>query len=324
MQPLRPKRLQPGDKVVIAAPSGPFIPDRQDELDSGTEALEAMGFTVEHSPLIKSASRHYWRSGTVTEQAAEVNALLADPEVRAIVPFAGGNSTTGYVDRLDFDAVRADPKPLLGFSDITGLHLALHSQTGLVGMHADFAPGFGSFWDGSTPERRKEIGELVRGLLIGEIASATLPAQEQWETWRPGQATGPLIGGLLDRLIRLQLTPLALAPKRFDGAIFFWEDVGRNIGHIWNDLHALRMQGIFDRIGAMVVGIPIHIQGPAEKYGPVTVKDVVLDVVGEFDFPILGGVDFGHTGPNLPMPIGSLASVDATAHQVRLLESPVA
>lgn len=324
MEPLRPQRLHPGDTVAVCAPSGPFMPDRKDELDTGIDALKDMGFDVRVSGLIESASRHYWRSAPPAEQAAELNALLADPEIRAIVPFAGGNSTTGYLDLVDYDAVRADPKPLLGFSDITALHLALHSQTGLIGMHADFAPGLGNFWDElSRPERRIEIRELLRGLLTGEVKEVDLPAETEWETWKPGRASGRLIGGLLDRLIRLQATPFGFAPDRFDGAILFWEDVGRNIGHIWNDLHSLRMQGVFDRVGAMVVGIPTQIEGPPERYGPATVKDVVLDVLSDFDFPVLGGVDFGHTGPNLPMPIGVRAEIDADARKIKLLESPV-
>ncbi|WP_199040115.1 S66 peptidase family protein [Glycomyces salinus] len=323
MQPLRPQRLHPGDTVVIAAPSGPCTPDRRDELDSGIEAVRAMGFEVELSGLVESAARRFWRSGTPAEQAAEVNSLLADPRVRAIVPFAGGNATTGYVDRLDFEAVRADPKPILGFSDMTAIHLALHSRTGLIGMHADFAPGFGKFWASADAERLEQIRELVRDLLTGQIDDVALPAENTWETWKPGKATGRLVGGLLDRFIRLQVGPLAFAPERFDGAILFWEEVGRNIGHVWNDLHVLRSAGILDRISAMVVGIPIHLSGPADRHGPVTVKEVVLDVLDGIEIPVLGGVDFGHTGPNLPMPIGLRASVNADDHELRLLESPV-
>lgn len=321
---LRPQRLHPGDTVAIAAPSGPFLPSRRDELDAAIATIEEMGFTAKTSGLIDSASKHLWNAGTPAEQAAELNELLADPEIRAIVPFAGGNGTTGYLDRIDYDAVRADPKPLLGFSDITALHLALHSQTGLIGLHSDFAGiGFGDTWFHAAPERRSELLELYHGLLTGAITEVELPAETPWENWRPGAATGRLVGGLLDRLVRLQATPYALPPERFDGAIFFWEEVGRPIGHIWNDLHSLRMQGVFDRVAAMVVGIPSRIEGPSERYGPATVESVVLDALADYDFPILAGVDFGHTGPNLPMPIGLRTAVDADSHLVKLLESPV-
>ncbi|SDD58591.1 S66 peptidase family protein [Glycomyces harbinensis] len=325
MELLRPKRLQPGDTIAVSAPSGPAFAHRHEHLDAATAVFEGMGFKVRATDLVNNGGHHFWRSAPPEVQAAELNALLADPEIRAIVPFSGGNGTTAYLDRIDYDAIRRDPKPLLGFSDITALHLAFHSQTGLVGFHCDFAPGLGGlFWEDATAERHAEIAGLVRGLLTGELREVTLPADNAWETWKPGRATGRLVGGLLDRLINVQASPYALAPEAWDGAVFFWEDVGRNIGHVWNQLHVLRMQGVFDRIGAMVVGIPLDIPDYEMPDGSsIGVKDIVLDAVGEYDFPVLAGVDFGHTGPNLPLPIGTLASVDATSHQLRLLESPV-
>jgi len=326
MEPLRPKRLHPGDTIAISAPSGPAFAHRHDHLRAAVAVFEGMGFNVRVTGLVESGGHHFWRSAPPEVQAAELNALLADPEVRAILPFSGGNATSAYLDRIDYDAIRRDPKPLFGFSDITALHLAFHSQTGLVGFHSDFAPGFsGRFWQNATPERHAVIADLVHGLLTGKIDQVALPADNAWETWKPGQASGRLVGGLLDRLINVQASPYALAPQTWDGAVFFWEDVGRNLGHVWNQLHVLRMQGVFDRISAMVVGIPLDISDRDLPDGTmVSVKDVVLDVARDFDFPILAGVDFGHTGPNLPMPIGTSASVDATSHELKLLESPVA
>jgi muramoyltetrapeptide carboxypeptidase len=325
MEPLRPKRLEPGDTVAIAALSGARWPHHRAHLDAAVAALEGLGFDVRVTALVESGAHHFWQAARPEALAGEFNALLNDPGVRAIIPFEGGNATTSYLDRIDYDAVRRDPKPLLGFSDITALHLALHSQTGLVGFHADLAAGLGGrFWD-AGPERHAEILDLVHGLLTGRIGAVSLPADRPWETWRPGRATGRLVGGLLDRLINVQASPFALAPQTWDGALFFWEDVGRNLGHVWNQLHVLRMQGVFDRIGAMIVGIPADITDRDIPDGRlVGVKDVVLDVLADYDFPVLAGVDFGHTGPNLPMPVGALASVDATARELRLLESPVA
>lgn len=325
MEPLRPKRLHPGDTVAIAALSGPRSDLRRDQLDAAVAALSGLGYRVRVTPLVESGGNRFWRAAPPEAQAAELNALLNDPEVRAIIPFAGGNATSGYLDRIDYDAVRRDPKPLLGFSDVTALHLALHSRTGLVGMHADFAPGLGGrFWDAS-PQRHQVVLDLLHGLLSGAVTDVSLPAENTWETWNPGRATGRLVGGLLDRLINVEASPFKLAPATWDRAVFFWEDVGRNLGHVWNQLHVLRMSGVFDRIGAMVVGIPLDVELPvAAPGGKATVRDVVLDVLADYDFPVLAGVDFGHTGPNLPMPIGALASVDATARELRLLESPVA
>ncbi|MEU6860335.1 LD-carboxypeptidase [Glycomyces sp. NPDC046736] len=324
MEPLRPKRLQPGDTVAICAPSGPVLPERRHELDAAVALIEGLGFKTRLSPLVEAGGHHLWNAARPEVQAAELNALLADPQVRAIIPFEGGNGVTGFLDRIDYDAIRRDPKPLLGFSDITGLHLAMHSQTGLVGFHADLVPGLsGEFW-GASAERHNEVRDLLFGLLTGAVAEVALPAEQPWETWREGRASGRLVGGLLGRLMDVQASPYALPPEAWDGAVFFWEDVARSTGHVWNQLHVLRMQGVFDRIAGMVVGIPCAFEGIEPPLGPVSVREVVLDVVGEGDFPILGGVDFGHTGPNLPMPIGALASVDAGARELRLLESPVA
>lgn len=325
MRPLRPRRLREGDLVAIAAPSGPAPPARRAELDAAVHTIERMGFEVKVTDLVEAGSSHFWRAGTPAAQAAELNDLFAAPEVRAIVPFAGGNATTGYLDLLDYEAVLADPKPMLGYSDITALHLALYSRTGLIGMHADFAArGFGDTWPAAGRGRREQLERLYKDLLTGGADQVALPPQSEWETWKPGRATGRLVGGLLDRMVRLQSTPYGIAPDRFEGTVLFWEEVGRKLGHVWNDLHALRLQGILDRIGAMVVGIPSHIESPRTGFGDPTVKDVVLDVMEGIDAPVLANVDFGHTGPNLPMPIGVLASVDADARELRLLESPVA
>lgn len=324
MEPLRPKRLQPGDTIAIAAPSGPAPLERHHELHAAVAVLQDLGFRARVTPLVASADQHFWRAAPPEVQAAELNGLLADPEVRAIIAFNGGNGTTAYLDRIDYDAVRRDPKPLLGYSDITALHLALHSQTGLVGFHADLAHGFSGVHWPQSPERHAAIRDLVFGLLTGKIDDVSLPAENTWETWKPGKATGRLVGGLLDRLINVQASPYAFAPETWDGAVFFWEDVGRNLGHVWNQLHVLRMQGVFDRVSAMVVGIPLDVAIPDEAPGgPVSVREVVLDVLGDIRIPVLAGVDFGHTGPNLPMPIGARAEVDATARTLRLLESPV-
>jgi muramoyltetrapeptide carboxypeptidase len=100
----------------------------------------------------------------------------------------------------------------------------------------------------------------------------------------------------------VQPTSSALAPERFDGAILFWEEVFTSTSVVWNDLHVLRQAGALDRITGMIVGKPFEVE-PTPP-GPDTLRDIVLEVVGERDIPVLGDVDIGHAGPNLPMPLG--------------------
>ena len=117
---------------------------------------------------------------------------------------------------------------------------------------------------------------------------------------------------MLNRLVRVQASSSALAPERFDGAILFWEEAFTSTSVVWNDLHVLRQAGVLDRIAGMVVGRPFEVE-PTPP-GPVALRDLVLEVVGDREIPVLGDVDVGHAGPNLPMmPLGVRAEMDADA-----------
>ena len=118
-----------------------------------------------------------------------------------------------------------------------------------------------------------------------------------------------------------QATPWALAPERFEGAILFLEDYNTPAINVWHDLQVLRHAGAFDRIAGLLIG-PTEGITPMEGY-PQSLRDVVLDVVGERDIPILGNVNIGHAGPNLPLPLGIRAAIDADARTVALLEGAV-
>lgn len=318
---LRPKALRPGDAVAVAALSGGLDDDEAPLFERGVEAIERMGFAVRVSPLVDRDRRWWWAAATPREVAEEFNRLLRDPEVRAIFALTGGRMAFSYLDLIEYDAVRADPKPLLGFSDISALHLALHSRTGLVTVHADLVThGFG-YWHESNETRRKELEDVYLRVLTGDGAPGALSSGRPWECWRSGRTRGPLIGGLLNRLVKVQATPFALDPDRFDGALLFWEEVGTSTAVVWNDLHALRSAGVFDRIAGMVVGTPFEVE-PTDG-GPDTLREVVLDVLGERDIPVLGNVDIGHDPPNLPMPLGIRAELDADAVTLSLLEPAV-
>jgi muramoyltetrapeptide carboxypeptidase LdcA involved in peptidoglycan recycling len=323
---LRPRALKPGDVVAVAALSGGFhTSDASDENEAalfmrGVEAIEGLGFEVQVSPLVAPDRSWWWAAARPEEVAEEFNRLLRDPSVRAIFPLTGGRFVMSFLDLIDYDAVLADPKPILGMSDLSSLHLALHARTGLVSLHSELVSfGFGE-WADLDDARRAEHADLYLRLLTREEAPGRLPPNGQWECWRPGRAEGPLLGGLLNRVVRVQATPYAVEPERFDGAILFWEELGTPTAAVWNDLHVLRLEGVLDRISGMVVGAPAEVE-PTEG-GPDTLREIVLDVVVR-DIPVLGNVDIGHAGPNLPMPLGVRAGVDAEALTLSLLEPVV-
>lgn len=249
--------------------------------------LERMGFRVRLAPLLEAGRHHWWSGARPTEIAEEFNVLLRDPEVRAIIAHDGGSTVLGYLDLIDVEAITADPKPILGYSDISLLHLVLHARTGLVGFHADLAtPGLGGHWQAMPAARQEELERLYLTLLTGPEAIGPLPAGPSWECWHAGRAEGRLIGGLLNRIVLTQATRYALPLEWFDGAVLFWEEMGGQAAHVWSYLQVLRHGGILDRISGMVVGMPYAIDGLAADASP-TLRDIVLDVLADRDIPVL-------------------------------------
>jgi muramoyltetrapeptide carboxypeptidase len=274
-QPLRPRALRPGDLVVIASLSGPLQAVYEPNVEQAVVVIERMGFRVRRAPLLEVGRHHWWSAATPAEIAAELNGLLRDPEVRAIIANDGGQTAFGYLDLIDVEAIRADPKPILGYSDISLLHLVLYARTGLVGFHADMAtPGFGGNWQTAPSTRQAELEKLYARLLT-------------------------------------------------DGAVLFWEEMGGLASYVWSYLHVLRHCGILDRISGMVVGIPREISGLETPDASPTLAEIVLDVLGDRDIPVLGNVEFGHAGPNLPMPVGIRVGLDAQQRSLSLLEPAV-
>ena len=318
---LRPKAVRTGDLVAVAALSGGLEEGEASLFERGVEAIGQMGFEVRVSPLVDLDRRWWWAAASPPGVAEEFNRLLRDPEVRAIFALTGGRLALSYLDLIDLDAVRADPKPLLGFSDISTLHLALHARTGVVSLHSDCVThGFG-YWHESGDRRRKELEDVYLRVLTGDGAPGVLPPGRPWECWRSGRAQGPLVGGMLNRLVRVQSTSFALTPEHFDGAILFWEEAFTSTSVVWSDLHVLGHAGVLDRIAGMIVGAPFEVD-PTEG-GPDTLREIVLDVLGERDIPVLGNVDVGHDPPNLPMPLGIRAEMDADAMTLSLSEPAV-
>ena len=318
---LRPRALVPGDLVVIASLSGPLHAAYEPDLERAVAVLERMGFRVRRAPLLEAGRHHWWSAARPAEIAEELNSLLRDPGVRAIVAHDGGQTALGYLDLIDVEAIAADPKPILGYSDISLLHMVLYARTGLVGFHADLAtPGLGGAWQAAPATRRAELEKLYSTLLTSTEPIGALPSTPSWECWRPGRAEGRLIGGVINRIVLAQATRYALPLERFDGAVLFWEEMGGHASHVWSYLHVLRHSGILDRISGMVVGAPHAIDGLQAPDASPTLSEIVLDVLGDRDIPVLGNVEFGHAGPNLPMPVGIRVALDAQLGHLSLLE----
>jgi muramoyltetrapeptide carboxypeptidase len=319
---LKPPRLHPGDTIGIVAPSLPVLPSWQDAYTTGKHVLQSLGFQVKEGRTI--GLRRWWSAGTSTDQADDINAMFADHDVHAIVAFTGGFSAMPVLDLLDYEIIRQHPKPFLGMSDITLYHWAMYTKCGLVGFHAnDVLDGFGQHFLALQTEQQAQLADLYLRALTMPQAIGMLTPLSSWECWRAGSADGQLIGGNLKRFAALAGTAYFPPLSAFDGALLFWEEIGETLYDIALDLYKLKHIGLFERIAGMVIGKLVWVNEYFPEVAHPSPREAVLEVLKEYDFPILAEVDFGHNMAMLPMPIGLHARIDASTHTLKILEAAV-
>jgi muramoyltetrapeptide carboxypeptidase len=295
--PLRSRRLVPGDTVRLVSPASTPDPAWVEE---SVEILEGWGLVVEVGEHALDDTGLY--AGADAHRLADVNDALRDPAVRAIVTTRGGAGAYRIVDDLDFHAAASDPKPIVGFSDISFLHLALWHHCRLIGIHGCLA--------GDTA--RTTVRQLL--MTTDPLTTTADPNLVTAAVRVPGRAAGPLVGGNLAAVA----TSVGVRLSGLEGAILFIEDVRtKGLGLVDRWLTQLRRSGAVDRI-AGVVG------GSFEGYRDVidrktTIVDVLGEHLGALGVPILGGIRAGHDligadrGPDqTAIPIGATATIDAT------------
>ncbi|HTU10363.1 MAG TPA: LD-carboxypeptidase [Allosphingosinicella sp.] len=312
----RAPRLRPGDVVGLIEPAG-FTADAFD-LEAIQATIRAMGLVPR--PAGNILARYGYLAGRDEERAAPINALFGDPEVRAIFAVRGGWGSARVLPHLDFDRIRANPKLLIGFSDITALHLALAARTDCPTIHG---PNAASAWG------RLSWDSFRRLAFEGETPTWSVPAggddrlapRAGIRTFHPGRASGPLLGGNLTVLSALVGTPYL---PSFDGAILFIEDVDEAQYRIDRMLTQLRLAGILGRVAGVVFGQCTDCVNRGSNLGGFTLSEVLAQHLAPLGVPAFQGALFGHVTDQFSLPVGVRAEIDATAGTIRMLEPAVA
>jgi len=324
---LKPPKLNKGDTIGIVATSFPFPADKESDYykqyKKGVAELEIMGFKVKEGQNLGKAK--WWFAGTPEERASDINSMFADPEVRAIIVHDGGQSAIATLELIDYEMVRSNPKPFMGFSDITNILLALFTQTGLIGFHMDLLTyGLGWVWNDIMPDRKEKGREMFCNILTSTNAPGVRKPLTDWGCWNKGKARGRLIGGNLSMLSSLVGTKYFPKLEDLKGSIFFWETNNTESYRIERGLYQLKYAGVLDVISGMMIGKLPDIKRTAwKRFTEPTPKDIVLTTLKDYKFPILAEVDFGHKTVNIPMPIGLMAEIDADNLKLEVLESAV-
>lgn len=323
MKIIKPPKLNIGDTIGIVASSLSILPSFRQNYEKGKKLIEEMGFKIKEGKTI--GKTHWWMAGTPKEVAWDINSQFLDKNIKAIMAQTGGYSAISVLEHLDYGLISKNPKPFIGMSDITLYHLAIFAKTGMVGFHMDdITFGFGrTLKEGQEDWPRLDQEFFLKFLTRNEAPRIIKPVTE-WEEWKTGKAEGHLIGGILERISVLAGSHYFPRPEVFEGSILFWEEVGVELTDIYQYLYQLKNMGILEKINGMLIGKLKYIKPAKEKeIIEPTIKEMILDILKDYQFPIMANMDFGHFTINIPMPIGIKVSFDTSKKELNFLESAV-
>lgn len=326
MKVVKPPKLNIGDTVGIVASSLPVLPSHREKYEKGKKLIMDMGFKVYEGKTI--GPKKWWMAGTPKEVAEDINSMFADKSVKAIMVHTGGYSAISVLEHLDYELITNNYKPFIGMSDMTIYHLAIFARTGMVGFHMDdLSFGFGREIEEGMENWPKLNQEYFLKFLTENKPAGIIKPVSKWEEWKEGKTEGHLIGGILERISVLAGTKYFPDVNMFDGAVLFWEEIGKDLSEIYQYLYQLKNMGIFERINGMLIGKIKYLkplrQGARQEIVEPTLKGMVLEILKEYKFPIMANLDFGHFTVNIPMPVGIKAFFDTTKKELKFLESTV-
>lgn len=284
--PIRPSRLRPGDTIGVAAPASPF--DYQ-AFEKGLECLQKLGLKTRLPEAL--FARNGYLAGSDAQRAQQLNELFADDQVKAIFCARGGYGAIRILPCLDVSLIKAHPKIIIGYSDITAILSVVSAKTGLVVFHGPLITELGS-------ENLESVDSMAAALMGAQ--PITLKSKTA-QVICPGTARGIVAGGNLTTLVHLLGTPFAPGLK---GCILFLEDRGEAAYRVDRMLMQMKLAGCFDQVAGLVLGQFEDCGNEAQ------IHEIVKELLGEYAFPVVAGFCLGHGRPNYTLPLGLPAALD--------------
>jgi muramoyltetrapeptide carboxypeptidase len=297
--------LPDGGTIGVPAPAGPYF--NRSEVLRGVEWWESRGYRVKLAEGIWD--RDDYVAGDPKTRARDLMAMFADPEVDVVQMLHGGYGSSQTIPYLGFDVIAENPKALVGFSDITSLHIAIGKRTGLVGIHANGLHGMGSS-DMSAFSKERLLSVLREGG-AGEVPRD--PDDPYVRAIRGGRATAPLVGGNLWLVMQTLATPWEI---ELEGTIFFFEAVDHSPWEIDSILTHLLHTGKLDGVVGIVVGEMYNCdwrEDRPETPRTKSLEDVLEEKLEPLGVPVLYKLPLGHGKHLAAMPLGVQATLDADA-----------
>ncbi len=290
---IKPNRLKSGDMVGICAPSGVVKEKHKKDFTNSEKILAEYNIKPVYSKKLYADSFKY--SASPKEKSNDINELISNDKIKAIIFAKGGNNCNGILPFIDYNAIKKNPKAFVGFSDNSILLNAIYKKTGLITYHFTNYKGF---CESNISFNKKQF---EKNFIIGN--KGIVDQNEKWVSIRKGVATGKLIGGNLSSLVKILNTEYC---PSFNNKILFIEDLSleSSVESISSYLYQLKNSKVFEKINGLLIGNYDTQEG-------ITLEEIVMDVVQEYNFPILKCNDFGHTDTNIVLPIGIKCTLDA-------------
>lgn len=304
---IRPRAIPAGGRVALVAPAGPLAAEA---IDRAASRVREWGW----EPLIgrNSAGRRGYLSGTDDERLGDLQEAISSRANDAIWCLRGGYGTMRIVDRIDWEPLLRRPRPVIGFSDNTVLHLAMR-RMGIVSFHGPHP---------AVEELPAFSTDLLRRLVSDPEPLGVLPfpaSDGRPETLVDGVAEGPLVGG---NLVLLAATLGTAWSLQAEGSIVFLEEVGEATYRLDRLLTQLRLSGALRGVRGVVVGALSECSDEHSEETPA-LSELLVDRLGDLGVPIARGFPFGHQPENWTLPVGVRARLDASAGTLELLEPAV-
>lgn len=323
--------IAPRLRIGIFSPSSPATATAVKRYERGKNYLISKGFRLIEGSLC--GKRDFYRSGSIAERVSELNDLIRNPDIRCIMSSIGGMNSNSLLPYIDYEALRNDPKIIIGYSDVTAVLFAIYEQTGLVTYYGPAAVA--SF--GELPPYVDETFNYFESVVTEkESLPYVLPTPRSWTdefidwesqdrskkgmenkliTVHCGKAEGRLIAGNLNTIEGFWASEYF--PKIRKGDILLIEDSLKDAATIERSFVMLKLNGVFDLIGGLVLGKHEQFDDRGSGRKPY---EILEEVMGDISIPVLAEFDCCHTHPMLTVPIGSFVLFDADSQQMTILK----
>jgi muramoyltetrapeptide carboxypeptidase len=307
---IKPRKLKAGAKIGIVNPAYWLEEER---LQRAVKVFNELGYELE---LGKStALQENQCAGSPAERAEDIMAMFVDPSIEAIICARGGYGGNRVLPLIDYDIIRANPKIFVGYSDITGLLTSIAQKTGLITFHG---PMLSTYGKQTVQYNLDTFQRVLSGQENIRIMSTT---QCQARCLAPGTARGPLWGGNLTLVIERLGTADQLDTS---GSILLLEDIDEKLYAFERMMLHLKSSGSLDQIKGLVIGEMLEMGDSKTPFGKTT-DEIVLDVCGDLEIPIISNFPCGHGDYQATLPISHEVEIHADEANPHILipESPV-